>query len=978
MLPGYLHDLISTESITRLSEDERKQIINAFDAILASKKSPLFRKALRELSATSLETLLYGNSTDPLSSTPFFPDEALIQEKFEKYGEIYHYFQRDNVRKMASQDFLLFFKMCKIYGDFIENNNNEPNDKVAFEHAYKMTVIFGNGPKNKRFEALDNYIKRFVKTEHFIHDTFIRNIPEVNPKNLFNLVKWRQWIIENGQEGMELFQIASDIQEKLQLHPNDFEHAKSIAATLRFTRATENEALNAIAKRHHVREKYFNIALDIDEERKISDHLPNVDTADSTAEYHLLKLPISDPHAYFLGFYSNSCQSVGDNGEQCVRDGQTLKNNGFMVLLQAKNPEKKAAARNADGGINYNEYEIIGQGYCWLGKHGNLTIDSWENKFPSSHDAVAGSILKDWAKSVTDNPASGIVRVSIGEGGQTPKKIFSTTLSNPEIMLEGQQYGDSYSQAAVYTNESKKLQIQDDLSKIVKQLEDSGFFHDLDPIFKKFFLEDTLSDSYFYLDFFKKLVANPQQLSELKKLFISLQKQGLDDNYLKKMPLHWDVIEAFYSKNLFADCSKILNNLLPLAPNDSQTNYLLRKNTDALLFLAERKLLDIKIKNPYRTDFRLYDPYELRPILNLYHNGLLNKQSYNILADHIMDTRMSVAFLGQKAEAYISLKSDEELNLSDEWINTVLSYTYAPQKLLDAIQIIQQANDKPLLDHFLEQIEKNPTRSDDIIKGINLLKNNRLVSKIHLELVISHACYRWPNDSEDASSDFIDYKLHNRGNPVLGIQTALGLNQLNTHQLLKDYFPLIKDLEAKYFFPVCQVLVALKNASMLNKSTEKLLINHMADIIPALPFIKLLLKDGKVDESLLERVLTQARAMDDCFGLQITYKLLPTRNFVNLLSLPTSSLMTIDQSMGFVYCEIKADLTVLTQLPASKLLKWCEKIESYRNNDKPQEAIIFINKKLNKANKPGFFAEKETQSEFIELNEAKSKRNITG
>ena len=91
--------------------------------------------------------------------------------------------------------------------------------------------------------------------------------------------------------------------------------------------------------------------------------------------YHLIKIPIDDPHPYLLGHLTNCCQSIGGHSEQCVIDGITLPENGFYILLKG---DDKKGLFNADSSLNYDAFKLLGQGYVWLSDVGNVGFDSWK------------------------------------------------------------------------------------------------------------------------------------------------------------------------------------------------------------------------------------------------------------------------------------------------------------------------------------------------------------------------------------------------------------------------------------------------------------------------------------------------------------------------------------------------------------------------------------------------------------------------
>ena len=218
-----------------------------------------------------------------------------------------------------------------------------------------------------------------------------------------------------------------------------------------YKRATENPALASLFFQYKIAEKHFNAALRVEKQRKQSDLIPDL-TLDGEVVghpgYHLVKLPIDDPRAYILGHITNCCQSMGGHSEACVIDGITREHNAFYVLLKRKKPLVKKPPLQ-EGKINYADYDIVGEGYVWLSKMGNLTFDSWENLRPENDNPIIVSMLQEFAKQVTMQHLS-ILRVTIGE----------SLVKYPEVMREGYQYQDSREQGLLYINKEKLALMQ--------------------------------------------------------------------------------------------------------------------------------------------------------------------------------------------------------------------------------------------------------------------------------------------------------------------------------------------------------------------------------------------------------------------------------------------------------------------------------------------------------------------------------------
>jgi hypothetical protein len=136
-------------------------------------------------------------------------------------------------------------------------------------------------------------------------------------------------------------------------------------------------------------------------------------------------------------------------------DGMTRKNNGFYVLIKAKNKGAGFDPYNIDWD-NFEEsgHEIVGMGYIWRGKAENLTVDSWENLQAQGNDEIMFKALEKFGEKVTTIDPS-ISRVTIGKGGKTPESIKHMRNAYTESIMEGFLYGDTFEQAEIFV--SKRL-----------------------------------------------------------------------------------------------------------------------------------------------------------------------------------------------------------------------------------------------------------------------------------------------------------------------------------------------------------------------------------------------------------------------------------------------------------------------------------------------------------------------------------------
>jgi len=374
---------------------------------------------------------------------------------------------------IAKEQYIKIFKLSKLIADYIEENNTS-DDGLAYKHAYDITVCFG-GQINQNQDIivkLQDFLrdKGFLKTAKPLHDAFVTfNIPQ--DKQNITLKKWQELINTHGKEAMNLFNLADKIEVKKanlegntgeHIQPDSLQEAKLLKTKISYLRAEEHLELAELALGYNLSEENFDKCLEIEKSKKTTDNLPNViihgkdineklESGKSLNEYHLVKLPINDPRAYILGHITACCQSVGGHSEECVIDGITKENNGFYVLLKSNNrTEKNLKIFESENKIDYKNFDIVGQGYAWLSKPGNLVFDSWENlrnqkEDNLNDDEVIIPILQEFVKQVC--ASTDIDRVLIGLGSKTPKSFNEFKINCPESILEGNNYGDADKQA---------------------------------------------------------------------------------------------------------------------------------------------------------------------------------------------------------------------------------------------------------------------------------------------------------------------------------------------------------------------------------------------------------------------------------------------------------------------------------------------------------------------------------------------------
>ncbi|KTD08322.1 hypothetical protein [Legionella jamestowniensis] len=470
-------DSTNVERIKQRIEKRSTEIKNEFEFILKDENlSNPFRTMLLQLNtpnALSLEKILFDSKEVQTSSIPekfIMPAEEKLQEVFKEKNSIYGYFRADDLE--AFQQFSLVYKFIQLASNYINCDNSEQTE--LYECAYKTLVCFGNLKDQTELKMLER-IEQFLLTKQ-ASQAANKSIPtlmdlQIGKKNGINFDEWSQFIKKYGVKTLTFFARAQDIEEKLKRVPQTPAEAFNALAQTDYKRYWEDPELAKVCEQYNVPETVFNRCLDLEVNKlwKTKDNLPNITVNGSDPEinksgYYLVKLPIKDPRSLILGYITNDCQSIGSKGELCVLDGISSEHNGFYVMLKKKESKKDVSPFLQDKSIDYENFEIVGQGYAWLSMSGNLTIDSWENA-RQKDDQTAVAMLKKFSQMVISQSNGNIVQVTTGRDSPRTPSAFSKALSlkYAEIMEEGTQYNDSKSQTLIAIDREKIKDIKDEL-----------------------------------------------------------------------------------------------------------------------------------------------------------------------------------------------------------------------------------------------------------------------------------------------------------------------------------------------------------------------------------------------------------------------------------------------------------------------------------------------------------------------------------
>ncbi|HHF7367367.1 TPA: hypothetical protein ACPSKY_002498 [Legionella bozemanae] len=468
-------------------EKRSKEIKKEFEFLLKDENlSHHFRTMLLQLNtpnSLSLAKILFDpKELQALSSVEnaVIPTDDKLREVFKEKNDLYGYFAPNDLQ--AFQRFSAIYKLLQLASTYINCDNSKPEE--LYECAYKALVCFGN-LKNQTDLTMLESIEKFLLTKQ-ASQAANKSLPslmdlQIGKKNGIHYEEWTQFIQKHGIKALKFFKRAQDIEDKLKRVPATLAEAFDALAQADYKRYSEDPELAKVCEQYNVPETVFNRCLDLDLKKiwKTKDNLPDIivngaDPEINQSGYYLVKLPIKDPRSLILGYITNDCQSIGSKGEPCVLDGISSEHDGFYVMLKKKDPKKEASPLLHDKTIDYDNFEIVGQGYAWLTMSGNLTIDSWENA-RQKDDEVAVAMLKKFSQMAISQSKGSIVQVATGRNSPRTPSAFSKgpALKYAEIMEEGTQYNDSKSQTLIAVDTEK---IEDIKSELLFQLTENAEF----------------------------------------------------------------------------------------------------------------------------------------------------------------------------------------------------------------------------------------------------------------------------------------------------------------------------------------------------------------------------------------------------------------------------------------------------------------------------------------------------------------------
>jgi len=520
-------------------------------------------------------------------------------DEFNKLNTKYGYFDEENTAlfkqlAIACRTMIVLFE-----------KNNDVDDTLAYDYAYKLMVLFSKPPEFKP-DTFDSISKKAYKLisgntddiAHPFHNSLLVKLELPHAEKIRDREGWLKFIEKNGVSSFEYLNMADKIEKKISEQsfprkhraPKDMEEAIKTAALCRYQYSHYDPDFAALCHKYKVSEARFDqclIYLYKSEEprwpKKSTDSIPSIQIKghDDAEGYYWVKLPVTDKRALILGDITDCCQSIGGESEQCVKDAVSLGNNGLYVLLKKRGKKQDMPVINSHGEINYDNFQIIGQSYVWKSKMGNLCLDSIECMKDSIPEAALQNITTELANSVMQEN-SDIHYMTVGRGGKTPHDLFQKT-EVTEQMLEGFSYGDARQQYCIASSSSLTEEHRTTLNHVLES-HPEPFKHCMNYLIA--YIPNSEIDN-FIRQLEHLLTAHPSIASELTPF--SLQRYLLLNNYSPSIdnlePVNWSALEAMNASDRTNALESISTTQLVWSANT------LKEIRDAISYLPENERL---------------------------------------------------------------------------------------------------------------------------------------------------------------------------------------------------------------------------------------------------------------------------------------------------------------------------------------------------------------------------------------------------
>ncbi|MBU0799524.1 MAG: hypothetical protein KKA05_00835, partial [Alphaproteobacteria bacterium] len=279
-------------------------------------------------------------------------------------------------------------------------------------NAYHLAVMFSNRQEVERY--LTQAVQRTAP------DRMGRAVSaacafDVPLRGLWDAPYWKGLLLKYGMAAGKYMAIASEIESYCRKNdvplPTKPAELRDVARFVVYGRATENPEWAGLALDYGLEEKLFETGLQILQKKaKRSDNMPDIMIDGSTLgldNYYMTKLPANDPRGLVLGHITNSCQSLGGNGEFAAVWGMVSPDTGFYVW------------KHKTGGKVTPQDRIVAESWAWLTRdRKGVVFDSYERLSPD-YNRLARPFMEQFAYDLKEKGA--LSAVFLGAGGGTPQ-----------------------------------------------------------------------------------------------------------------------------------------------------------------------------------------------------------------------------------------------------------------------------------------------------------------------------------------------------------------------------------------------------------------------------------------------------------------------------------------------------------------------------------------------------------------------------
>lgn len=312
--------------------------------------------------------------------------------------------------------------------------------RTAETYAHRLAVMFANRQEAERY--LDAAALRARPDDAGAIFTRAMNF-SIPARGLWDVKHWRGLMLKHGMAMTKFIAHAPAIEtycaENNRPLPDNIADLHAVAGMVIYPEAEKAPEFARYAMMFNLPVQDFLRGLPALQNAAPERSVPavTIDGAEiGKANYYLERLPPGDPRGLVLGHITNSCQSVGGNGEYAAIHGTADKDGAFYLWRQ-----------KTRGKITPDD-RIVAQSWVWMAEdRATLVLDSFE-RLSEVYNHLAQPFIEQLAHDLLQ--AGRIAGVRLGAGGGTPAMPDLTRAFNAVAPAKpGQQHPDSQTQYVI-------------------------------------------------------------------------------------------------------------------------------------------------------------------------------------------------------------------------------------------------------------------------------------------------------------------------------------------------------------------------------------------------------------------------------------------------------------------------------------------------------------------------------------------------